>query len=283
MSQIYQRSIQLTVGTLDVSDLRVVFKVKRNLKPEPNTCEVRIYNLSQDSRDALEHAPNGKLTVRLEAGYEETGTGQLFLGEARSAWTTWDGPDAITTVSTGDSEQEMREARLRLSVGRLVPVDVALTAMVRELGIGVGNVAQAVALLKTKGVAAMFGPGTALSGNVRRALTDFCRSAGLEWSVQNGQIQILDRNRPLVGKAVELSSDSGLVGSPSVDFAASSKTKKGGAIVKARAFIIPELTPGRLVVFRSRAVRGGYRVEEVEYVCDTHGTDWYANLTCRAY
>ncbi len=281
--RLIDRVLDLTVGTVDVSKLRVTFKVKKNLKPEPNTCEIKVYNLGQDNRDALEHAPGGKLVVRLEAGYKDTGTSQLFLGEARGAWTEWDGPDCITNVTTGDSEKEMQEARLHISIGAGVPADVALTAMVRALGVGTGNVAQAVAMLKAKGVTSMFGPGTAITGQVKRQLTDFCRSAGLEWSVQDGKIQILDLNKSLHEKAVELGPETGLIGSPSIDFNASSKKKRGGQIVKAKCLLIPEITPGRKVSFKSKTVTGGFRIEEVEYVGDTHGQEWYAQIVCRAY
>lgn len=274
-------AIEQTLG-LDVSKLRIVFKVKKNLKREPNTCNVQIYNLSSTSRDFLSSA--SKLVLRLDAGYKSTGTSQLFLGEVRSAWSTKeDGVTWVTTVTTGDSEKEMQEARIHISLGPSVPPEVALTAICRSLKVGEGNVAQAVAMLKSRGVAAMFGPGTAISGKTALELSDFCRSAGLSWSVQDGKLQIIDKNKPLSDLAVELGSDSGLVGSPSIDFAASSKTKKGGVYVKARALLIPELTPGRKIVLKSEAVSGAYRIEEVEYEGDTHGLNWYANLTCRSY
>lgn len=274
-------AIESSLG-LDVSALRCVFKVKKSLKAEPNTAEIKVYNLSESSRRILEAA--SKLSVRLEAGYESTGTSQLYLGEARSAWTSWL-PDQSceTTITTGDSEKEIQESRIHVSVGAGVPPDVALTAIARALNVGEGNVAQALATLKAKGVAAMFGPGTAISGSAARELTDFCRSAGLEWSVQDGKLQILDKGRALNALAVELGPDSGLIGSPTIDFAASSKTNKGGVYVKARALLIPELTPGRKVSFKSKAVSGGYRIEEVEYVGDSHGGDWYANIVARSY
>jgi hypothetical protein len=266
---------------LDVSDLRCTFKGKKSLKAEPNTCEVKVWGLAESSRKLLEEGE--KLVVRLEAGYVSTGTSQLFLGEVRAASTEWDGPDCITTITTGDSEKEMQEARIHYSVGPSVPVDIAMTAIAKALKVGAGNLAQAIATLKTKGVAAMFGPGTVISGNAARELTDFCRSAGLEWSIQDGSLQILDAGKALEGLAVQLSSSSGLIGSPVVDFNASSKTKKGGTFVKAKCLLIPELAPGRKVVFDSRLVSGGFRIEEVEYQGDTHGDDWFAIITAKTY
>lgn len=273
-------AIESTLG-FEVSNLRCVFKVKKNLKPDPNTCEIQIYNLAPNSRKVLEGAT--KLVVRLEAGYEETGVSQLYLGEVRSASTSWQGGDSVTTITTGDSEKDIQEARIHVSVGPGVPVEVALTAIVRSLGVGPGNVASAVQLLKTKGVAAMFGPGTAISGNAARELSDFCRSAGLEWSLQDGNIQILDRNKPLSELAIELSSATGLIGSPTIDFNAASKKVVGGNLVKAKALLIPELAPGRKVSFSSRDVNGGYRIEDVEYKGDTHGPEWQVEFSCRKY
>ncbi len=267
---------------LDVSELRCEFKCKKTLKPDPNTCEIKIYNLSENSRHTLESA--AKLVVRLEAGYIETGTSQLFLGEVRSAFTVAEGDgDIVTTITTGDSEKEMQEAKLHMTVAAGMSADVVLAAIAAALKVSPGNLAQAAALLKLKGATAMFGvQGSAVSGNAARMLTDLCRSGGLEWSIQDGVLQILDKNKPLVQQAVLLSPDTGLVGSPAVDYSASSKTKKGGITVKAKTFIIPELAPGRLVVMKSRFVTGGFRIEEIEYEGDTAGEAWYAHLTLRA-
>lgn len=266
---------------LDVSELRCTFKVKRTLKPDPNTATVEIYNLSESSRSTLEGAK--KLVLRLDAGYVDTGTTQLFLGEVRNAFTRAEETDVITTVTSGDSEKEMQEARLHMTLGPGITAPTALAAIAATLNVGPGNLAQAQALLAAKGATAMYGVhGSAITGNAARAMTDICRSAGLEWSIQDGTLQFLNKNQPAAQKAVELSSDSGLIGSPSVDYSASSKTKKGGVTVKATCLIIPDLLPGRLAVMKTRFITGGFRIEEVEYEGDTFGDAWFAHLTLRA-
>ncbi len=273
-------AIEATNG-LDLSELRCVFKVKKTVRPEPNTATVQVFNLADPSRHVLEDA--SKLVMRLEAGYVDTGTSQLYLGQVRSAWTTLDGTTSTTTITTGDSEKEIAEARIHVPIGPGVPVAHALQAIAKALKVGDGNIAQAIVLLQTKGVAAMFGPGRMISGNAARELTDICRSARLEWSIQDGQLQILDLNKPLADKAILLSPDTGLEGSPTIDYNATSKGKKGGVYVKAKVRLIPELAPGRKVVFDSKFVKGGFRIEEIEYSGDTHGNDWDAALVCRSY
>lgn len=144
-----------------------------------------------------------------------------------------------------------------------------LAQLAQALGVGLGNVQNAVAKLTARG-AQFFGSGTAIVGNAAEELTTFCRSAELEWSIQDGLLQILDRGTSLDDLAVLLSSESGLIGSPSVDH-------KG--IASATALIQPDLSPGRKVTFDSLALKGTYRITDVEYSGDTAGTDWHAKLT----
>lgn len=284
--KLFNRKWRVTLGTVQTDALRVQFKVKKTIKPDPNTCEIKVFNLGQNNRDALSNATGGKLVAKLEAGYETTGLSLLFLGEVRNAFTEWSGPDSITTVTTGDSEKEMQEARIHATLGTGAPIEDALFSIAKALGVGLGNIDQAVTLLKSKGAArGMFGPGTALSGNAKRVMTEFCQSAGLEWSVQDGVIQITDRNKPILKTAVELTEDSGLVDSPSVDFKATTKQAAGGVYVKAKCLLIPDLAPGRAIVLKSRSVSGQYRIESLEYQGDSHGqgNDWIADLVLRSY
>jgi hypothetical protein len=270
-----------SVFGLDVSELRISFKAKKTIKPEPNTCQVKIYNLAESSRSILEGSQ--KLILRLEAGYTDVGTTGIFTGEVRRAFTQAEGTDIVTTLTSGDNSKEIQEARLHMSIGPGVPAASIIAALVDKIGCGQGNLATVIAGVTAKGATSMFGAfGSAVSGNAARVLTDVLRSAGYEWSIQDGAFQGLPINTPLLQTAVQLSPDTGLIGSPAVDFSASSKTKLGGATIKAKCLIIPGLAPGRLVVIKSKFVTGGFRIEEVEYEGDTHDIPWYATLTCRS-
>jgi hypothetical protein len=259
-----------SVNGFDLSNLDCVFEVKKSLKPEPNTCKIKLYGLSRETRRVLT-APK-KLVVRLEAGYPDL-IEQLFLGEVRSAVTTREGPDLVTEITTGDSSKEIATQHINLSIGPSVPVSEALQQICKSLKVGMGNVPKIAAQLAKSGKA-FFGPGTALSGYSSQILTDFCRSADLEWSIQDGVLQILARGTVAHPLAVELSSSTGLIGSPSVDH-------KG--LVKATCLIQPGLRPGAKVNFASADFKGGYRIEKTEYSGDTAGTSWYAKLECKKY
>ena len=85
-------------------------------------------------------------------------------------------------------------------------------------------------------------------------------------------LQVLPRGRALQRSAVVLSPSTGLVGSPKIG---------KGRVASAVAIIQPDLQPGRLVDLRASTVSGVYRIEEVEFEGETHGTPWYANLQLR--
>lgn len=262
-------AIESTLG-FELSNLDCVFDVKKDLKPVPNTCELKIFNLAQETRRVLE-TPK-KLILRLDAGYPDA-VAQLYLGEVRSAHSHREGSEIITEISTGDSEKELATSRINMSIGPKVPASVALLGICRELKIGIGNANQMAAKLQAKGVI-LFGTGTVITGNAARALTDICRSSDLEWSIQDGVLQILDLGKALEDKAVYLSPGTGLVNSPTID-------NKG--LVSVTAFIQPDLRPGRKIQIAAESVKGGFRIETCQYIGDTAGNDWYAKMTAKAY
>lgn len=249
---------------LDISSLDCAFRVKKDLRPEPNSAEIRVYNLSEDSRDRLS---TQELFVRLEAGYVGAMV-QIYEGRVRSAETTIEGSDVITNVSTGDSEKQLATSRFSLSVANGTPIRAVLEALVAALGVGKGNTDAAASRLAAKGVREVRGA-TAFSGAAKDTLNAICRSYDLEWSIQDGVIQFLERGQALEELGPLLSAQTGLIGSPTIDH-------KG--VLTARALIQPGLEPGKLFTLEGARLQGGYRVEYVEYSGDMRGQEWYATV-----
>lgn len=265
--QLWKRSWRLTVGPFDLSRLAFEFRVKSSLKPEPNTCDLTVFNLNNDHRSQLELLQ--KPVVRLEVGYQEN-LHQIFLGEIRTGFTEVDGPDRGTKFSSGDGEQLMQGTRIRVSYGNQIQIDTAIEEIAKVLGVGTGNLAQVAARLRSRGVASIYPQGVSLSGNAWRELQTICKSCGLEVSIQDGALLLLEVGQALAGSAVRLAPGSGLVGSPSAD---------NDGTVNAVAKLIPELRPGVKVQLESLSVgRGVYRIYDAEYTGQTHGEDWNVAL-----
>ena len=280
-SALFARSAKLTLGVannpalsstvafndvnahgLDVTGLDFEFQVEKTNAAKPNSLDLRIYNLAPATRQQIEGGQ--KVTVQLEVGYEGATT-LLWFGEARAGWSFRDGPDVITVIEAGDGENAFRTGRIVASLGARVSVAQALSACVGALGgsITQGNLQQASAILSSRGVVTL--NGSALQGSAARRLTDLCRSAGLEWSIQNGAVQILKANTPANPQAVRIAADSGMIGSPTVD-------SKG--IVSVECLMQPGIYPGSVFVLDGEFLKGNYRALRCQYRGQTFGNDW---------
>lgn len=276
--ELFERRCTVVVDTLELQGFDVSFEVVKTLKPEPNTCDVSVYNLTASHRAQLQELsevkgrPTQGIPCRIEAGYA-SGTSLIWLGDLREVETRYESPDWVTRVSSGDGEKGWKNARDHVSFGPRTPLDTALRAMARALGVGEGNLSKFVAKLKQAGVAS-FPHGTVLSGATSRELRDFARSAGLEVSIQDGALQFLDRGAVLEGDALYLSPQTGLIGSPSVD-------NKG--VLTCECLMVPDVRPGRLLVMESAGVKGGYRITRATCRGQTDGEAWGWELEATRY
>ena len=204
---------------VDVSGHDMEFVVEKSLKPgEPNTCSMKVYNLSGALRQALSgfnvYNPGNLasgITVLLEAGYLEQ-TSQIYFAGARAAWSQRINADYVTHIEsmdtiarpTGlDKTKKIPPGAIAGAVyhttGARIPLSDAMNALAKAMGVGVGNLAQVLSAPPAEGesitgatipaTAITSVNGSALIGNSARRMTDICRSAGLEWSVQDGVLQ----------------------------------------------------------------------------------------------
>lgn len=279
MTELFQRTCSVTINKLKLTGHAVAFKVEKTLKPEPNSCWLEVRNLNEDHRAELEELKPKKkgdirgIPVKIEAGYQGD-EALLWLGDLRTVTSLRDGPDWVTTLESGDGEKAIQNARIHQSFGPKTPVDTALRAIVRTLGVGEGNLGQVVHRLKVNGFGKLLPHGTVLSGSASRELTDFCKSADLEWSVQDGAIQFVDRGKVLAGKAIRLSADTGMIGSPSVD---------NDGVLTVQSQLIPDVRVGGLLVLDADRIKGGYRIVKATWSGDTHGGDWTITMEAKRY
>ena len=276
--ELFNRSISVTVGTMDVLGLRTIFHVTKDLEPEPNVCQLQIYNLNADHRGQLQDLGPKKdalrgIPVRLEAGYGER-LSQIWLGDLRTVTSYYDKPNWITVLGSGDGEKASKDSRIAVPMGPKTNLAVALRAIVKKLGVGEGNIEQLAERISQGKSGKIITHGKVFHGPTARVLHDFAESADLEYSIQDGAIQLLDRGKAKSEKAILLNSSTGMVGSPSVD-------NEGNLSVP--TLIIPDMNPGSLLVVEGKAIQGNFRAEKVEWVGDTHGQDWNCYVGGRRY
>jgi hypothetical protein len=263
VSALFHRSVAVTFGTRRVTGLRVQFKVQKSLVPEPNTVDVSITNLAADTRAAMQ-AKGTKLL--LEAGYLDA-TEVLFYGDVRTISHVRQGPDWISRFQCGDGEAAIAGSRVNESHAPGAKVSDVVTGLAKGMGVGLGNALDEVKKGNFRGGLDEFVNGVTLSGKTSSALSQTLKSAGLEWSIQDGQLQLLRPGTATTEDVVVLGPRTGLIGSPEFG------EKKH---LKAKTLLVPGLRPGRRVEIVSATATGLFRVEKVVHTGDTAGQDWYS-------
>lgn len=271
MSRLFGRQWRLTVGTLDLTDLDLSFKVTRSVRREPNRAEIQIYNLSETTRSQVENGGE----ISLFAGYEDPP--QLFRGDSRYVWTVWDGFDAITTVTARDGGRAYADVQIARSYNPGTLVATVVRDIVDAMGIGRGNLEDFSLTLRDQSTLA---DGYVAHGRASRVLNDLIRSSGHRWSVQNGSLQIQRQGQALQTRSVVLSADSGLIGVPTWD-ERGNRTRGRRGLLSAVSLIQPGIEPGRQVRVEAGDIEGDFEVRAIEYVGSTFGQEWDAKLTLR--
>jgi hypothetical protein len=263
---LYQRRWSVTVDTLKVTGLRVIFNVKKALTKDPNTAEVTICNLSDDSRKKIEQSRGKPLIIT--AGYEKT-EAIIFSGDVRFASSARDRADWKTKIESGDGEIQYGSAHFKGSFGKGTSTRDVIKAAANALGVGTGNLDKMIGALRkpthTRGYSA--------SGRASDVLDDLLRAQGLTFSIQGGQLQVMRPGEAVDPFALRLSSDTGLIGSPETT---TPKDATKTTSIRLRSYLQPQLKCGGVVSVESTSFRSEYIVQKLEHMGDSHGAGWYS-------
>lgn len=271
-----KRDWRVQIDTQVFTGHAVSFDITKSTKREPNTCTVKVLNLSADQRQAIQAlslkkkksgTQSGQIRVAVEAGYVGARS-LLFRGDLRTAESVREGATWTTTVEGEDGGRSILQARVNQSFPAGTPVVSVVRACAKALGLGLGNTDELTAAAQTRGGSTFTG-GTVLSGKAEQELTHILLSCGLTWSVQQGNVQILRAGAALSTNVVHLAEGTGLVDSPVVNPDGS---------VSARALLVPGLFPGGRVAITSSTAKGTYTIKEMQSTGESEGQDWYHDL-----
>lgn len=265
MSDLFGRAYVLQIGDRQITGLRVTFKVTKTADAKHNRAMISVFNLNAASRRQMQ---DGKpVVVTLSAGYGSSVT-QIFSGKLSRVWHTHEGPDWETHLDSDDGKDALG-ARVSLAIANGNRADMAkkIAADLAEKGIGAGNLDAALAEIAK---AAETAQSQVQHGSAEEALGSTLDPLGLEYTVQDGQLQVVKKGQILNREAALLSAKTGLIGSPDVG-------KKG--YLKVKCLIQPNLVPQWGIVVNSDAIANTlFRIEKVTYRGDSHGTEWFADL-----
>lgn len=272
--ELFGRRYTLQVGTVKVvgaagKGLRVSFKVHESLEKDPNTAEIKVYNLSKEHRQALQ----GKgVPVILSAGYEGS-EAVIYSGDSRYINHSSEGPSWVTKIQSGDSESIYAYSRISKSYAAGVSAATVLREAVAATTLNPGNLETALAQVPRGGLVT-YSRGYVAHGRAMDVVDTMARSLGFTVSTQRGVLQFL-RGGVVPGVAVLLSSSTGLVGSPAY---ANPEKKKGPTRLLAKSLLQPSIVCGGQVSIQSAEIKGAFKVHKLDHTGDSTGQEWYTSI-----
>jgi hypothetical protein len=298
MTDQYLRKCGLVVTSgskgLDLSQMRIRFKVNAMDVDRPATAVIRVSNLSADTARQVEKEFQ---TVSLQAGYEGGNFGVIFEGTIKqfrrgreSATDTY--LDILAAVGDQAFNQALVSKSLAAGSSSADRANAAIDAMTSaDSQVKRGQIPTEL------GTGGILPRGAVLFGLGRLYLNDATDAAGMSWSIgPDGTLNMIPLTGYLPGEAVVLNSRTGLIGVPEA-------TIQG---VEATCLLNPKIKLGTRVQIDNKSITqtqvneqgfprftdltfpasttedGFYRVLVVEHRGDTRGQEWYTDIICLA-
>lgn len=263
----FGRLINLRIGnekeSIEITNLRIAFSVEKTLTSEPNPAVIRVWNLNGSNRNLITSKIYNRLS--LSVAYREDELRMIYKGDITDVVTLRDGTDFITEMTCGDGHSAYTTANVNKTLkGGASDKDIMSEAS-KAMGVDSG----VISLPKDK----ILPRGKVITGNARDVMHKIGRNNGADWSIQDGQMTVLPKDKVVSdNEGFVVSEETGMIGSPEktddglqVTMLCKAALRIGGLV---RIYsIIPEYC-------------GDYKITELEHAGDFMGDDWYTKITC---
>ena len=275
----------LTIDNLKNAGLRVRFEIVKSLQKEPNQAKFEIFNLHPNNVADIEQEYTDLI---FRAGYDGN-IKDLFSGNTQFVSYYRDQTDYITELICGDGDASFRSAFINQTFAAGENDEQVVEACLQQMpNIHKGE-------LQLNGAASL--RGRSYSGMVHKTLDDIARSNGCNWSIQNGELQMVKADKMLnPDSAIVLTAETGLL-------EAAERTSKG---ISAKCLLNPDIQVNSAIRLNNQAIRvrlrqrratgnqagdqagapvslnndGIYKVFKVRHNGDTRSPDWFTEVLC---
>lgn len=206
----WNRRCQVVTGTggngiLVEDPLKITAEITKTLERTPNTALIKLYNLSPDTEAKVK----GEFDEVIVIGGYGTNMLQVFRGNIRHTAGGRDGNDRIFEIDAADGDRDFREAFVTTTIGPNSSQGELLSTALASM---VDTVKGYIGVPDRK-----FIRGRTFVGLARDLLDDIAGYHDANWSIQDGQLQIVPAQSTLPTEAFVINADTGMLGSPELD------------------------------------------------------------------
>ena len=240
----------------------ITAKGKKSNKAEPNTMTITIDNLSENIRNRISSKEFN--LVKLEVGRYGEELRVLFVGTIDDSRHVRESSTATTKtiLECGDGSIQYASSYSAKTLQKGMTDSQVIEEIIKDMP----EITKGVQDLPNDRVLPR---GKTLLGNSRDELTRIAMRNNCDWSIQDGQLVFIPRDKVLPDSyGYLISAETGMVDSPQ-------KNNNGGLSVK--MFLNTSIFINSLIRVKSMIndYNGDYKVLEIEYDLSTRGSEWH--------
>lgn len=260
----FGRQFQLDIigksDTLVINNLRISFDIDKTINEKPNPATIRVWNLNRSHLNQILSGAFDK--VALSVGYQTLT--QIYSGDITKASVQRHDLDFILTLECADGFRAYTQARITSTLKSGSNDEQILTELSKTLpnvNLGTVEVTNKRQLPR----------GKVMNGDTRELLNRLARNSGADWSIQDGELVFLPKNKVLKAEAILISQETGMVNAPE-------HTDDG---LELQCLLNPQLVIGGLVEVKSILdyFNGQYKVVKLLHSGDAMEGDWLSKMT----
>lgn len=246
--------------TLIINNLRVAFEIDKTINEKPNPAKISVWNLNRNHLNAILSGQFDKLV--LSVGYQALRT--IYSGDILKARVGRQDLDFVLELECSDGYKAYSMARSQLTLKAGADDKTILTELQKTMptvqtgSIDVPNKRQ-------------LPRGKVMSGDTRSILNKLAKNNQADWSIQDGNLVFLPKDKVVNQQAVLLSQETGMINAPV-------HTDDGLEIT---CLLNPDLQIGGLVRVQSILdfFNGDYKIVKLAHSGDGLGGDWLSKMT----
>jgi hypothetical protein len=282
MNELFDRIIKIQIITktgksYEFTDLRMTFTINKSLK---NSATCNIFGLSDTTRNIL--TDNGAV-FRIYASYKDENIEPIlvFEGDIYYINHNFGDSDISTNIESIDGMNFINDNKISVSYNNKITLKTLLDDIAKKLKIPLSIKTGAMNFINKS-----LNKGYVANGNSKKILDELCKDAGLEWSIQNSKLKILNKNGNDNNLIYNLNLNTGLIGNPE-----KIKIQKKGIgeklkekIIfgwKVRSLLIPKAEYGNIIQVSSNeiGINKIFKIIEVKHNGDNFEDDFITELT----
>jgi hypothetical protein len=282
---LFNRFVSIRAGTLLLDGLDATFTIEKNTEAEPNKCELRVYNLTESNRRALQALKN--VEIEILAGYKglenapiplktaEISTKddqfRIFKGDVVQIFSQREGPDWVTTLRTADGMTSRQESRLNQTWKKGFPYKQMIQDLLRHVKVDTVGIIKRFAGgdFDSEGADGSILNSYTVIGSAHAEIEKHFKKLNIKGFIEDNQLIALKKGQTLGTEAVRLTPETGLLDSPEL-------TNDG--LLKCRSLIRPEIRLGHQLKIESASFTGTYRIEKLNYSASTFAEEWFIDI-----